>query len=868
MKKKTLIILLIIPFLIALFTFVSIQVMNITLGSDITGISWDYDLNEGFKIDDSPYTLKAKRIINENLYLKDGNDLVWEVSEVVPTNEGDEVCRIESNNESCSFYALSEGSCRITCSNENKTVSVYMNVKVFKNALIVINARSKSGEEVNAKNRIASLPFYGEYDLEYSSVSKDNYRKKEATFNIDFEVLGDSSGEVSLEKCSSGVSVDLANKKVSIDSIDNSEDTTRSFFTLSAKDSEGYSISTKYEFNVVNDGVNVYNYNDLLMTTNFSSKGEITVLQTNLGSLSEVYEGEYVALEGYSGENASEYGFIKFVPKVNSNGELIKKEGGFSEVFGNYDIDNGSLSFANEVYRYSTNYNHEFIDQLNESGLETSKEVLVGIHVQKDFYGNGFSINGNELCFPKNGSIDSSKGRLTPGENDLFKGPLNFVSIGNSSGDIVKAYGEDNSLLYIDCDNVKVSDLTIKNIDDNKNRANYAYIGSVINVKGENVTIEDSILSHGKNIVVAFSSDNLLIKNSILTRSGEFNLMVGNYEYSKANENNSIDLGSDFANLNTNSTYFTDFNEFFNTSKDSGTYSFDDLVDILLGFRSDGKTLADLNNSEKEGLYNVLNKCQSYLDNKSSYLDSDGNVIYGSNITLDSVLFGDSGIFSIAFETLFNGCFLYNAFPSTVKSILTEMFGSVAPSNIGGTSNPVKVILKGNSKFYDWKNVADIDVNCLIDESIGAALASLGKGGSYTIDDFFPMKSILLSMCENMGYVYKKDGKNYINSMIAYYGGGLNLSTLVNEVISGENTFSSLIDVDLLYNAIFVSSSGESSTLGQIVTILAKCVLFAAGFNPFRFITNGVVNNNSNIDLEKSPSLDDLKSNKISEVVL
>jgi len=496
MKKKTLIILLIIPFLIALLTFVSIQVMNITLGSDITGISWDYDLNEGFKIDDSPYTLKAKRIINENLYLKDGNDLVWEVSEVVPTNEGDEVCRIESNNESCSFYALSEGSCRITCSNENKTVSVYMNVKVFKNALIVINARSKSGEEVNAKNRIASLPFYGEYDLEYSSVSKDNYRKKEATFNIDFEVLGDSSGEVSLEKCSSGVSVDLANKKVSIDSIDNSEDTTRSFFTLSAKDSEGYSISTKYEFNVVNDGVNVYNYNDLLMTTNFSSKGEITVLQTNLGSLSEVYEGEYVALEGYSGENASEYGFIKFVPKVNSNGELIKKEGGFSEVFGNYDIDNGSLSFANEVYRYSTNYNHEFIDQLNESGLETSKEVLVGIHVQKDFYGNGFSINGKKTKDLleediKNFKVNDKKIGIsqifTMDYEEIIKDKDNFIKEINNLANtkfnmvIVLVTDIEKNGSYVFCDEKSIS--LVQEIFNNNDLENGTYIQDLLSRK-------------------------------------------------------------------------------------------------------------------------------------------------------------------------------------------------------------------------------------------------------------------------------------------------------------------------------------------------------------------------------------------------
>ena len=51
MKKKTLLILLIIPFIISLLTFVSIQILDNSVASDILGISWKYDENEGFQID-------------------------------------------------------------------------------------------------------------------------------------------------------------------------------------------------------------------------------------------------------------------------------------------------------------------------------------------------------------------------------------------------------------------------------------------------------------------------------------------------------------------------------------------------------------------------------------------------------------------------------------------------------------------------------------------------------------------------------------------------------------------------------------------------------------------------------------------------
>ena len=74
MKKKTLIVLLIIPFIIGLISFVSVVLLNITVASDISGITWAYnDGTEGFKLDKTgtkPYKLEAEPVFDSHINLK------------------------------------------------------------------------------------------------------------------------------------------------------------------------------------------------------------------------------------------------------------------------------------------------------------------------------------------------------------------------------------------------------------------------------------------------------------------------------------------------------------------------------------------------------------------------------------------------------------------------------------------------------------------------------------------------------------------------------------------------------------------------------------------------------------------------------
>ncbi len=849
MKKKTLVILLIIPFLIGLLSFVSIIVLNITVASDIAGIKWKYNETEGFKIREEPYLLEAEPIIDSNLILASGNDLIW--YEDTEVEEGTGLIDIKKENDKFYLYAKKEGSTKIICSNEKKTVRNEFDAVIYDNGAVIINPTRKA-----SSNKIDKTKYYGEFDYKYEGIADKNKTpsKINAKFRVVPSVLGagnvSQAVELVYEETSQNISYDVTKNEVTIKSAlkDSDGNLLDSYFTL--RSVEKPYLKGKYTIKVIDGAINVYNYDDLLYATNYSEKGEKVVLQVNLGSLKDVYEGEVIVLPNVKGlnlEQAKENGFITYVPAE-------KKKDNNTELFGHYDFKNNLFSFENEVYSYETSYNHEYLDLLNKNPDTKDKysiSLATGIHVQKDFYGNGYSINTNELAFPRYATVDQNLKRLKPTRSngttkgDVFLGPLAFASIGDPENEsLVKAYGEDNSALYIDGNNITLNDLRIQNIDENINRANLNFVGTCINIKGTNNTLKNSVMSNAKNIVRAFDTDGLLINNSILRRSAEFNLMVGSNSYSKYNENQNININEGSVKVSdTYSNYFTTATNDSNTNPVADTY-----YTLLLNGSS---------SINKDDLYKVLNKSQVYLDNSSKYLNADGTINYAAKINVKDTLFGDSGIFSVALETLFNGCFLYNAYPSMVSGLLSSLFNGSNPNKIGGTSAPVELTLSGTTKFYDYKNVDEIDVNCLVEQIISSFLSEIaGKDTHITVDDIFPMKTILQEAARSLGYVYQKDDKEYLNTEIAWYGGGKNLSSVKYDLSSDSNTYSDLMNVDILkYNLEHMGSTDK------ITSMLKECVLFAIGFNPFKFVTNDKSEVDSPKLFDKSPEINELIKN-------
>ena len=79
MKKKNLVILLLIPFIISLLGIVTINVTFNFIETDIAAIKWDYDDVEGFQIRENPYKLTATGEKLAGAVLAYGNELTWKV---------------------------------------------------------------------------------------------------------------------------------------------------------------------------------------------------------------------------------------------------------------------------------------------------------------------------------------------------------------------------------------------------------------------------------------------------------------------------------------------------------------------------------------------------------------------------------------------------------------------------------------------------------------------------------------------------------------------------------------------------------------------------------------------------------------------
>jgi hypothetical protein len=107
-----------------------------------------------------------------------------------------------------------------------------------------------------------------------------------------------------------------------------------------------------------------------------------------------------------------------------------------------------------------------------------------------------------------------------------------------------------------------------------------------------------------------------------------------------------------------------------------------------------------------------------------------------------------------------------------------------------------------------------------------------------------------------------EDTLSYFNIPIAYYGGGLNLSTVTYNGYIYEDSLAKELLVNLLENYLdLASSSSSSSMMSYMKTIMLKAVTVVIGFKPFRFT---LVKNNStlfNLTYNKAPNVSTLITN-------
>ena len=824
MKKKNLIILLLIPFLIALLGVVTINTTFSFIDNDIIGISWSYQDVEAFKMRDSMYALNAVGINEKDYPAGAGNELIWTVQN---KNFGDVEVHAEIVKSGTQYFlkTVSPGDVIVTCSNFKGNVFRSMTAIIYQDGVVYAQTKNASSQA-----NIDSNQYFGQYDMANGS-------KKAATIEFEISVVPETmKSELYIEDQSSNITFDLSTSTLKILNPGNA------FFTIGLKNSTMITPFT-YTFKVVENGVNVYTYDDLMNCTNKSEEGETVVLQKSFESMQNafIYDGDEISISG--------------------NQPVLKYAN--TTCFGNFDVKTKSIDFSKDIYRFSTTFNSNYIKSWNEymekkgGDVFLSDEIIAGIRIQKDFYGNGYSINLHDLTYPSGSIPYNTPSKVVnvafPNATDIFKGALAFYSLGNpTSSPLVAALGQDNIGMYVDGDNITVNDLNLRNCDFGDLLLNLSYSGTVLETNGDNITIKNCKLTSGRNIVRSFSSMNVVIDNCYIAKSRNFLIVIGSNEYIPVNGEKQYALNdTNYKETKTNlDTYFA-----------KGGVGDNVLNNYILGSYTDVKKMSE-----------TILKIHNSLCDSTVALENKGSM------TINDTYFHLSGISAIALESMFNGPFLYSASPSYISKLLAMIkVGNVSladflPTNLGGTSYPVEVNINGNTRFYDYKTFEGLDIGGLITENISSVLDGAGDmfpdiEGNVNIDTIFPIKEYLFNAAGSK-YTEIIGEEKYINVPISYYGGGINLSKVnINSNNLKENLSNELI-IDLLEKHVGYNGNDANTPTGELgiqdlKNMVLKCVTVVTGYEPFKFV---VVKGQGNMylmndDKPADPNLQDLIEN-------
>ena len=202
MKKKNLLILLLIPFLIPLIGIVTINSTFNLVENDIIAIKWDYKEIEAFKISDTAYALVAEGLNPKNSAVADGNDLVW-TAENKNSDDTEPHAEIVSSDNGYYLKAISAGEVVVTCCNQKGNVFKKMTVIIYENSVIIVQPTVASSQS-NIDNTI----YYGLYDLNGTT-------KEKAVIDLDITIIPASmENQVEIKSATSNLQIDLESKKV------------------------------------------------------------------------------------------------------------------------------------------------------------------------------------------------------------------------------------------------------------------------------------------------------------------------------------------------------------------------------------------------------------------------------------------------------------------------------------------------------------------------------------------------------------------------------------------------------------------------------------------------------------------------------
>ncbi len=811
MKKKNLIILLLMPFLIATLCIATVNTTFHIVDVDITGIRWTYGDRVPFKLSEKLVQLNAVAITQKNTTIGEGNDLIWTLRNK-DGSDSEVYAEIVQQNNKYYLKTVKEGEVIITCSNRNGNVSKSMTGVIFDKAVLLVQPTITGSQD-----KIDPNTYYGQYDL-------SDGKKVPASIDIEITAIPSTILDTIKIRNEKNLTVDVENSKINITG------TGDATFTLYCDDPSitDVEISDSFSCKVVPDGVNVYTYSDLLDCTNRSEEGEIVVLRKSF----ESYQNAYVL-----GGNEK--------PSL-VNGKPVPVENNVT-CFGNYNPSAGKCIFYLENKEYctmKTTYNSEFIDGWNifaeNSNNKYSKvdaNILIGLRVRKDFYGNGYKLNFHNLTYPSThrdiGEPGNSISVPALADTDRFRGTLPFYTLGDPNKEpLISALGQDNVGMLIEGNGILVNDVNVRSCDFGNMIETLDTVGTTIEIMGDNVRIFNSRFSNGRNVMRSFSNKNLIVSNCLLSYSRNFLFLTGSNEYFNVDDDT----------VHTFTTGETQTIKDFLSPNASGDKV---LSNFLTLNTSDSETI----NTYRETLLSMQKALDYCKDRQEDFV---GDTI------IEDTLFYKGGISAICVESLFNGPFLYNSAPSSISDLLSlkgeggEPIIPYKAMGVSGISHPVKVSIKGKTKFLGFKTINDYDLSGMIDENMSQVASDTGQyDGVISIDQIFPLKTYLIKEANSAGSAFSRDGKTYYNIPIAIYGGGYNLSTVEIDDQNLIDNFTDEFKVDLLTAYLKLKSGSD---LGVIKNMIVRMVTAVTGFEPFRFraIKGGYLFDETpkNIDLE------------------
>ncbi len=417
--------------------------------------------------------------------------------------------------------------------------------------------------------------------------------------------------------------------------------------------------SSQFSLRCVGKGVNVRSFDDLY---NASKQGKIIVLQTNVNN---------------------DFGYDKY-------GNAVYSESTVTKINSTYD---------------TTHYKN--IDKQDEA------KIKVLISFTADVYGNGYSINSHNVAY----ALDAT-GQLK--KDALFKGPLNFVSLSETGGGLVSVKAQDN-ISFAVYDNVTLNNITLSSANltsdeqGNYDLSDLTYVGTTVEVLGDNVNIEYSRINNGRTVLRVFGDDedsskviNLNIKNSVLSSAREFIIRMGS-------------------------------NHFVNGTKDTPSPFLDENTSQQFPAQETYANMSEQQKAEYDAKY-----VKTFVNIKNSVLK-------------------DSGLFCIGMDAHFSGEALADG-----RNFLNGLISSWY--DLAKTSYGAKLTFEGDVRMYDWKNINSIDSSTLIEVLGESQYANM----AIDLKELINAAANDASKPHYQPIITEYNGSKYVHGGIAFFGGGKN----------------------------------------------------------------------------------------------